>query len=240
MTILRPGDGLGAMDEAIGPAQWQALDDYLTRTLVRSDADLEQAVADQRAAGLPDIQVTPLTGKLLSLLVTISGARRVLEIGTLGGYSTIWLARALPAGGRLVTVEADPRHAEVAVANLERAGVADRAEVVVGRAAAVLADMPLGDPFDLVFIDADKPSNPIYLEAAVRLGRPGTLVVVDNVGRGGRVADPASGDPAVVGSRQALDLLGSDPRFDATALQTLDAKGWDGIAIAVLTGATGG
>jgi predicted O-methyltransferase YrrM len=215
------------------PDGWRRLDAYLSGTLVGHDEALEAAVRDQEAAGLPSIEVTPLAGKLLYLLARISGARRVLEIGTLGGYSTIWLARGIPADGEVVTIEVEQRHADVARANLDRAGVGGRVQIHVGRAADVLPTL-LG-VFDLVFIDADKESNPLYLDWAARLGHPGTVVVVDNVGRGGRVADDAETASNVVGTREGLAMLGSDPRFDATALQTLDRKGWDGVAIAVLT-----
>jgi predicted O-methyltransferase YrrM len=216
---------------------WLAVDDYLARTLVGQDDALTQAVADQRAAGLPAIEVAPLNGKLLHLLARIAGARRVLEIGTLGGYSTIWLARALPADGRVVTIEAEPAHAEIARASLDRAGVGERVDIRVGRAEDVLPTLVDLEPFDLVFIDADKESNTLYLDWAARLGHPGTVVVVDNVGRGGAVADPDSPRTDVQGTRAGLEMLGDDPRFDATALQTLDAKGWDGVAVAVLTAA---
>lgn len=209
------------------------VDAYLTDTLVGHDPALEAAVADQNAAGLPAIEVAPVAGKLLHLLARISGARRVLEIGTLGAYSTIWLARGIPADGMVTTIEAEPAHAEVARANLERAGVADRVDIRVGRADRVLPT--LSGPYDLVFIDADKESNTVYLDWAARLGHPGTVVVVDNVGRAGAVADSESTASNVVGTRRGLEMLGADPRFDATALQTLDRKGWDGVAIAVLT-----
>jgi len=217
------------------PDGWRAVDTYLAGLLVGPDDVLEQALRDQDAAGLPSIEVAPVNAKFLHLLARIAGARRVLEIGTLGGYSTIWLARALPADGRVTTIEAEPANAAVARRNLARAGVEHLVEVVEGRAADVLPT--LTGPFDLVFIDADKESNTIYLDAAARLGRPGTVVVVDNVVRSGRVADPAAHDAQVEGVRRGLEMLGSDPRFDATALQTLDAKGWDGIAVALLTGA---
>lgn len=217
------------------PDAWQRLDRYLTDTLVGEDPDLQHAVADQDAAGLPAIEVAPLNGKFLHLLARISGARRVLEIGTLGGYSTIWLAKALPHGGTVITVEAEAAHAEIAQANLERAGVADRVQIRVGIAAEVLPTLDGAETFDFVFIDADKESTPLYLDWAARLGHPGTVVVVDNVGRGGEVAHPESTSTQVIGTQQALSLLGEDPRFDATALQTLDRKGWDGVAIAVLT-----
>lgn len=218
-------------------AAFTALDAYLSRTLVGSDPVLDAVVAHQNAAGLPSIEVAPVSGKLLHLLARMSGARRVLEIGTLGGYSTIWLARALPEGGRVLSIEAEPGNAQVARENLERAGVAERVEVKVGRGADVLPQLEGGEPFDLVFIDADKESNTIYLDWAARLGRPGTVVVVDNVGRNGEVADPDASDPKVVGARAGLEMLGTDPRFDATALQTLDRKGWDGVAIALVTSA---
>jgi len=222
------------------PAAWKAVDAYLADTLVGHDPALEQAVEDQGAAGLPPIEVAPGAGKLLHLLARIRGARRVLEIGTLGGYSTIWLARGIPADGRVVTIEAEQRNADVARANLDRAGVGERVEIRVGRGEHVLPTLegPIRDgaepPFDLVFIDADKESNASYIDWAARLGRPGTVVVVDNVGRGGRVADAATTDPQVLGTRAGLELLGDDPRFDATALQTLDRKGWDGVAIALV------
>ncbi|MEU1970071.1 O-methyltransferase [Microbacterium sp. NPDC019599] len=214
--------------------EWQRVDAYFAATLVGPDPALEAAVADQRAAGLPAIEVAPVNGKLLHLLARISGARRVLEIGTLGAYSTIWLARGIPEDGRVVTIEAEPHNAEIARANLDRAGVGDKVEIRVGFGAEVLPTLVEDEPFDLVFIDADKESNTIYIDWAAKLGHPGTVVVVDNVGRAGRVADPAAMEPNVIGTQRGLELLGRDPRFDATALQTLDAKGWDGVAIAVV------
>lgn len=211
-----------------------ALDAYLSDTLVGHDPDLEAAVAAQEAAGLPAIEVAPVNGKLLHLLARIAGARRILEIGTLGGYSTIWLARAAGEGGRVVSIEAEPVNAAVARSNLERAGVADRVEVREGRAADVLPTLADEAPFDLVFIDADKQSNVVYLDWAARLGREGTVVVVDNIGRAGQVADPDSTDEMVQGTQRGLRMLADDARFDATALQTLDRKGWDGIALAIV------
>lgn len=211
-----------------------AVDRYLVETLVGSDAALDDAVAHQRAGGLPDIEVAPTSGKLLWLLARICGARRVLEIGTLGGYSTIWLARGIPDDGRVVTIEAEPRHAEVARTSIDRAGVGERVDIRVGRGADVLPTLVDEEPFDLVFIDADKESNTLYLDWAARLGRAGTLVVVDNVVRAGRVADDADDSTQVAGVRAGLRMLGDDPRFTATALQTLDAKGWDGIALALV------
>lgn len=217
------------------PDQWRRVDAYLTETLIGHDPALEEAVADQHAAGLPSIEVAPVNGKFLHLLVRISGARRVLEIGTLGAYSTIWMARGIPDDGRVVTIEAEPRIAEIARSNLDRAGVGHKVDIRLGRGADVLPTLEGEGPFDLVFIDADKESNTIYLDWAARLGRSGTVVVVDNTVRGGEVANPATENPQIIGVQRGLEMLGRDPRFDATALQTLDLKGWDGVAIAVVT-----
>ncbi|QLD13166.1 O-methyltransferase [Microbacterium oleivorans] len=214
------------------PDAWRRTDAYLAGILVERDDALEDAVEAQNASGLPPIEVSPLSAKLLQLLVRISGARRVLEVGTLGGYSAIAMARALPPDGYLLSIEAEPHNAEVARASIARAGVDDRVEVKVGRAAEVLPDVD--GPFDLVFIDADKESNTLYLDHAARVGRPGAVVVVDNVVRAGRIADPGTEDEQVAGAQRGLEMLARDSRFDATALQTLDAKGWDGLAIAVL------
>ena len=215
---------------------WNAVDDYFTERLLGDDPDdaLTAALRDSDAAGLPPIAVSPLQGKLLQLLARIQGARRVLEIGTLGGYSTIWLGRALPADGHLVTLEYDPRHAEVAVRNIARAGLAEQVEVRVGPA---LESLPkLADeqppPFDLVFIDADKANNPHYVEWALRLTAAGSLIVLDNVVRGGRVADPDNSDADVLGTRAALEMFGTHPRLDATAVQTVGVKDHDGFALA--------
>jgi len=216
------------------PAHWRAADDFLAETLVGHDPALEAALTAQRAAGMPAIEVAPVSGKLLNLLVRISGARRVLEIGTLGGYSTIWMASAVGDGGRVVTIEAEPANAAVARASIDAAGVGDRVEILVGRAADVLPTLADPGPFDLVFVDADKESNTIYLDWAARLGHPGTVVVLDNIGRDGDIVDPASTDPKVAGTRAGLEMLGRDPRFDATALQTVGVKGWDGVAIALV------
>ncbi len=216
----------------MGEHLWHAVDDYLGGLLVGPDPALDAALAANRAAGLPPIDVSPLQGKLLHLLARVAGARRILEIGTLGGYSTIWLARALPRGGRLVTLERVPRHAEVARENLARAGLAEVVEVVVGPALDTLRD--LDGPFDLVFVDADKPANADYLAHAVRLSRPGTVIVVDNVVRGGRVADPLDDDASVRGSRRLVEALAAEPRLSATAVQTVGGKGLDGFALAVV------
>ncbi|MFF8408278.1 O-methyltransferase [Streptomyces omiyaensis] len=218
--------------------QWNDIDAYVTGLLVPDDEALTAALADSAAAGLPEIAVAPNQGKLLNLLARTQGARRILEIGTLGGYSTIWLGRALPADGRLITLEYDPRHAEVARANLARAGLADRVEVRTGPA---LDTLPLlakegAGPFDLVFVDADKVNNPHYVTWALELSRPGTLIVVDNVIRGGRVAAEDPSDPAVTGTRTMFELVAGEPRLDATAVQTVGTKGHDGLLIARVTG----
>ncbi|MFK4189561.1 O-methyltransferase [Streptomyces sparsogenes] len=217
---------------------WTAVDDYFNGLLVEEDDALLAAAADSEAAGLPAHQVAPNQGKLLHLLATIRGARTILEIGTLGGYSTIWLARALPEGGRLVTLESDPRRAAVATANIARAGLERVVDLRVGRARdslSVLADEGAG-PFDLVFIDADKPSNPEYLEWAVRLTRPGSVIVGDNVVRDGAVTDPAGDDPRVRGVRRFTELIAAHPRLTATTIQTVGAKGYDGFTLALVTG----
>ena len=216
------------------PDLWRRVDAYLTDTLVGHDPALESAVADQSAAGLPAIEVAPVNGKFLHLLTRISGARRVLEVGTLGAYSTIWMARAIPDDGRVVTIEAEPRIAEVARANLERAGVSGKVDIKLGRAADVLPTLDGSEPFDLVFIDADKESNTIYLDWAARLGHPGTVIVLDNIGREGEIVREDSTDSKVIGTRDGLRMLGEDPRFDATALQTVGVKGWDGVAIVLI------
>jgi len=215
----------------VGEHQWQAVDDYLAGLLLGPDPALDAALAANRAAGLPPIDVSPVQGKLLHLLARVAGARRILEIGTLGGYSTIWLARALPPGGRLVTLERVPRHAEVARENIARAGLAEVVEVVVGPALDTLRD--LDGPFDLVFVDADKPSNVRYLTEALRLSRPGTLIVLDNVVRQGAVVDPQ--DENARGTRAALEWVAAEPRLTATAIQMAGAKGWDGMLFALVS-----
>lgn len=217
----------------LGTQGWADVDSYLTATVVHPDPALEAAVEDSAAAGLPPIEVSPGQGKFLMLLARIHGARRILEIGTLGGYSTIWLARGLADGGTLVTCEYEPLHASVARENLDRAGVGHQVEVRVGPALETLPGLEGQEPFDLVFIDADKVNNPAYLEWAVRLSRPGAVLILDNVVRYGGVLD-SGGDETVQGTRTALELLGSHPRLEASALQTVGAKGWDGFAIAVV------
>ncbi|WP_329299408.1 O-methyltransferase [Streptomyces sp. NBC_00659] len=213
---------------------WNDVDDHFTNLLAPADEILAAALHDSDAAGLPPINVAPSHGKLLRLIAEIQGARRILEIGTLGGYSTIWMGRALPADGRLITLEYDPRHAEVARGNLARAGLDKIAEVRVGPALETLPKLAdeNPEPFDLVFIDADKVNNPHYVEWAVRLTRPGSVIVLDNVVRGGAVIDGSSTDPSVVGTRAALELIASHPKLNGTALQTVGIKGYDGFALA--------
>ncbi|XXX81224.1 O-methyltransferase [Sorangium sp. So ce134] len=217
--------------------QWSAVDRYITDLLVPSDAALDAALEASAAAGLPPINVAPNQGKLLNLLARIHGARAILEIGTLGGYSTIWLARALPAGGRLITLESEPKHAEVARANLDRAGLAGLVELRLGRALDTLPKLAAEGrgPFDLIFIDADKPSNPDYFAWALKLSRRGSVIVVDNVVRRGAVIDPESADPNVQGVRRFYELLAAERRVSATAIQTVGTKGYDGLAIALVT-----
>ena len=219
------------------PERWTAVDHYLADLLAPADPALEAALEASTAAGLPAHDVSPSQGKLLHLLARAVGARTILELGTLGGYSTIWLARALPADGRLVTLEADPAYAEVARANIALAAVADLVEVRLGRALDLLAQLAADrdGAFDLIFIDADKRSNPEYLAWALELSRPGSVIVADNVVRGGDVADAGSSDPTVQGVRAFLELLAREPRVSATAIQTVGSKGYDGFALALVT-----
>jgi predicted O-methyltransferase YrrM len=214
------------------PRTWQSVDQYFAGQLLRPDPVLDAAQEANERAGLPPIDVSPAQGKLLHLLARTAGARRILEVGTLGGYSTIWLARALPSDGQLVTCEINPAHAEVARANLARAGLDGRVDVRVGPAVDTLP--ALDGPFDLAFIDADKQSNAEYFRHALRLSRPGTLIVVDNVVRAGRVADADNADPDVVGTRAVAELVGHEPRVDATVIQTVGSKGYDGFLLAVV------
>ncbi|AQQ38077.1 MULTISPECIES: O-methyltransferase [Burkholderia] len=216
--------------------RWNQVDAYFSATLVPSDAVLDAALAASDAAGLPAINVAPNQGKLLQLLATIRGARRILEVGTLGGYSTIWLARALPPGGALVTLELNPAHAKVATQNIARAGFAQVVSVVVGSAKDSLARLiDTGEaPFDFIFIDADKDNNAVYLDAALKLSRPGTVIVVDNVVRNGRVADPDNREPDVAGVRAGFARLAAEPALMTTAVQTVGQKGWDGFSISIV------
>lgn len=217
---------------------WAAVDGYIAGKLLGNDPVLDAALAANAAGGLPPIDVSAAQGRMLELFARMSGARRILEVGTLGGYSTIWLARALPADGQLVTLELEPHHAEVARVNLARAGIGDRCEVRVGPAVDTLAAMVAAGegPFDLVFIDADKPSNVAYLEAALALTRPGGMILVDNVIREGNILDPDNADPRVIGTRALFDAVSAEPRLDATAIQTVGDKGWDGFLMAMVRG----
>ncbi len=212
-------------------ALWTAVDAYIGDHLVNQDEALEEALEASEAAGLPAINVAPNQGKFLMMLAEAIGARAILEIGTLGGYSTIWLARGLVPGGRLITLELDPRCAEVARANIARAGLGGVVEIRVGRALDTLPGLAAEAPFDLIFIDADKPATPDYYQWAVKLSRPGSLIVVDNVVREGAILDPDSKDQHVRGIRRFFELAAADARVSGTALQTTGAKGHDGIAI---------
>jgi predicted O-methyltransferase YrrM len=218
--------------------RWTAVDAYFAEALLPPDPILDAALQANAAAGLPAHDVSPLQGQFLGLLTQAVGARQVLEIGTLGGYSTIWFARAVGPEGRVVTLELDADRARVAAANLARAGVAGRVSSRTGRATDTLAALAAegSGPFDLVFIDADKPTNPEYLAWALRLARPGTLIIGDNVVRDGAVADAASTDANVVGVRSFIELLSNEPRVRATALQTVGAKGYDGFVLALVQG----
>ncbi|MGZ8336397.1 MAG: O-methyltransferase [Allosphingosinicella sp.] len=220
----------------MNPDDWNRVDDYFAGRLLARDAGYDELLAANAAAGLPEIDVSPQQGKLLCLVARAMGARRVLEIGTLGGYSTLWLARGVGESGRVITVEFQPHHAEVARANLARAGVADRVDVRVGAALDLLPAIEAegGGAFDLVFIDADKVNQDKYLEWALRLARPGTVIIGDNVVRDGEVTDAGNPSPPVQGMRRFIDLLGRHPRLSATAIQTVGVKGWDGFAFAVV------
>jgi len=216
--------------------QWTAVDSYFAEQLHLSDSALDAAMRANAAANLPAIAVSPSQGRFLHLLAIICGARKILEIGTLGGYSTIWLARALPPNGQLISLEFSPAHAEIAGKNIQNAGLADRVDIRVG---AALDSLPLLEkenlaPFDFIFIDADKSNNPSYLQWAIKLSRPGTLIIVDNVVRDGAIADAASSDPSIQGTRKMFEMISHEPRLSATALQTVGAKGYDGFAMAVV------
>ena len=215
---------------------WTAVDRYVVENLIPSDSVLDKALQANSSAGLPTIDVAPNQGKLLHLLARIKGARRILEIGTLGGYSTIWLARALPPDGKLVTLEVDSGHAEVALANIERAGLSSLVTLRLGPAMESLSHLldEKTPPFDFIFIDADKQNIPGYLELSLRLSRPGTVIITDNVIRDGAVIDPQDPDPRVQGVRRFFQMLAADPRIEATALQTVGSKGYDGFTLAVV------
>ena len=218
--------------------QWSVVDGYLSDTLLPADEVMEAALKANGAGGLPAIDVAPNQGKFLNLLARLCGARRILEMGTLGGYSTIWLARALPDGGRLVTLEFEQKHADVARSNIAHAGFAEVVEIRVGAAVDSLARLVEEDvaPFDMIFIDADKPNYPHYLQGALKLSRVGTLIVLDNVVRDGDVANADSRDDRTQGVRRCLEMMAAEPRLEATALQTVGSKGWDGFAMAMVVG----
>jgi predicted O-methyltransferase YrrM len=215
---------------------WTTVERYISEMLVRPDRALEAALAASDAAGLPAINVSPNQGKLLQMLAAMVGAKRILEIGTLGGYSTIWMARALPPGGRIITLEADRRHADLARKNVDAAGVGSLVDIEIGAALDTLPRIAAAarEPFDLTFIDADKTNTVPYFEWALRLSRPGSLIVVDNVVRKGAVADAASSDKDVQGMRRFYERAADEPRVAATAIQTVGSKGYDGFAIAIV------
>lgn len=217
--------------------QWTAVDGYFSQTLVPSDAVLDVTLHSSADAGLPSMNVAPNQGKLLHLIAKIKNAKRILEIGTLGGYSTIWLARALPSDGTLISLESNAEYADLARKNIEMAGLSHCVTVVVGAAVRTLERLveEKAEPFDLVFIDADKENNPAYLRLSLALSRAGTVIIGDNVVRKGRVGDADNQDPDVIGVRKFFELAGSDPRLDTTAVQTVGAKGWDGFSITVVS-----
>jgi predicted O-methyltransferase YrrM len=216
---------------------WTSVDDYITRLFIQSDPIMQDTLAASEAAGLPSISVAPNEGRLLMLLAQLCGARNILEIGTLGGYSTIWLARGMVSEGSLITLEANPKHAEIARLNIARAGFTDRVEVRVGPARDTLSQLASEGrrPFDLIFIDADKESYPEYLAWSIKLSRPGTLIIADNVIRDGKILDPTDTDPRVQGARRFNQLLADEPRVKATVIQTVGGKGHDGMAMAIVT-----
>lgn len=218
--------------------EWRAVDDYIAQRLIVPAENQGATVEANRRAGLPAIDVSAPQGKMLHLLALAIGARRVLEIGTLGGYSTIWLARSLPEGGQVVTIEFDPRHAEVARQNIAREGASAKVDLRVGAALDVLPKIEAegGAPFDLSFIDADKANNAAYFGWALDLSRPGSLIIVDNVVREGAVADPNTQDDGGLGARRLFDAVAAEPRVSATAIQTVGSKGWDGFLIALVRG----
>lgn len=217
--------------------QWTAVDEYIAEEFFKPDPVLETNLKESAAAGLPSINVTAPQGRLLGMLSQLQDARRILEIGTLGGYSSTWLARSLPADGKLITLEVDPKHAEVARANLERAGLIGKVEILLGPALETLPKLEAEGrgPFDLIFIDADKPGNADYFQWALRLSHRGSLIVIDNVVRDGQVIDTSSKDPAVLGVRRLNEAMAAEPRIIVTEIQTVGSKGYDGLALALVT-----
>jgi len=228
--MAQPASGI----ESSSKEQWTAVDDYIHDLLIGSDPALEAALEASTAAGLPAIAVSPPQGKLLHLLARAMGARKILELGTLGAYSTIWMARALPADGKVITLEYDPKHAEVARGNIARAGLASKVEIRLGRAIDSLPQLAVVAPFDLIFIDADKVGYPEYFKWALKLSRTGTLIIADNIVRKGAVADPSSDDENVLAVRRYNELLAAEPRVSATVIQTVGSKGYDGFAMALV------
>jgi predicted O-methyltransferase YrrM len=216
--------------------QWSAVDNYMISSLIPQDELLEKVLENNKRAGLPGHDVAANQGQLLALFVQMTKAIRVLEIGTLGAYSSIWMARALPADGTLITLEADPTHADIARQNIHLAGLDERIKLIEGPALRSLENFGDIPPFDLIFIDADKPNNPGYLEWALHYSRPGTLIVGDNVVRDGEVINSQSDDARVQGVRRFIEMIGDNPRLTATALQTVGIKGWDGFTLAIVKG----
>ncbi|MCM7774645.1 O-methyltransferase [Enterobacter asburiae] len=214
--------------------QWSAVDNYMISSLIPEDDVLSQVLENNKRAGLPEHDVAANQGQLLALFVRMTQARRILEIGTLGAYSSIWMARALPPDGKLITLEADPTHADVARQNIRLAGLNDRIELIEGPALNSLENFGDVPPFDLIFIDADKPNNPGYLEWALHYSRPGTIIIGDNVVRDGEVINGQSDDARVLGVRRFIEMIGDNPRLTATALQTVGVKGWDGFTLAIV------
>jgi len=212
--------------------KWSAVDEYLAQQLLPEDEVLTQILANNRRAGLPEIDVSPMQGQLLALLVRMTHAKRILEIGTLGAYSTVWMARELPSDGELLTLEFDALHAAIARENIEFAGLTRQVKVKEGPALQTLESLGERPPFDLIFIDADKPNNPNYLKWALHYSRPGTLIIGDNVVRDGEVTNPASTDDRVQGVRKFIEMIGDNPHLTATAMQTVGTKGWDGFTLA--------
>ncbi|WP_218729106.1 O-methyltransferase, partial [Enterobacter chuandaensis] len=214
--------------------QWSAVDNYMISSLIPEDEVLEKVLENNKRAGLPEHDVAANQGQLLALFVRMTQARRILEIGTLGAYSSIWMARALPPNGKLITLEADPTHADVALQNIRLAGLSDRIELIEGPALKSLENFGEVPPFDLIFIDADKPNNPGYLEWSLHYSRPGTVIIGDNVVRDGEVINGESDDARVLGVRRFIEMMGDNPRLTATALQTVGIKGWDGFTLAIV------
>ncbi|WP_346808503.1 O-methyltransferase [Enterobacter chuandaensis] len=214
--------------------QWSAVDNYMISSLIPEDEVLEKVLENNKRAGLPEHDVAANQGQLLALFVRMTQARRILEIGTLGAYSSIWMARALPPDGKLITLEADPTHADVARQNIRLAGLSDRIELIEGPALKSLENFGDVLPFDLIFIDADKPNNPGYLEWSLHYSRPGTVIIGDNVVRDGEVINGESDDARVLGVRRFIEMMGDNPRLTATALQTVGIKGWDGFTLAIV------